>query len=62
MQLDDINSKPHGVKIHRDLIYHFIVTLLYPKPGSEHKKILRLDRFNGSTNRQVKLNDKPDKK
>ena len=49
MQLSDLNSKPHGGKILRDLIDCAIGVRFYPTLGSEDYKILRLGRFHGST-------------
>ena len=49
MQLADLNSKPHGGKILRDLIDHKIGVRFYLTPGSEHYRILRLNNFHAST-------------
>ena len=49
MKLSDLNSNPHGVKSLRDLINFKIGFLFYPTPGSEHYKLLQLDRFHGYT-------------
>ena len=49
MQLADLNSKPHGGKILRDLIYRVIGVCFYPPPVSEYHKILLLDRFHGTS-------------
>ena len=49
MQLSDIDSKTHGRKSLRDIIDRVIGVRLYPPPGSEHYKLLRLDKFHGST-------------
>ena len=53
-QLADINYKPYGGKIFRYLIDRMIGARFYPHPGSEHYKILHLDRFHVSTH----INDK----
>ena len=53
MQLVDINYKHHGGKSLRDIIDRSIVFRFYPPPGSDHYKLLPLDRFHGSTHRQA---------
>ena len=50
MQLADLKSKPHGVKSLRYLINRDIGFYLYPPPGSEHYKYLKLDQFHGTSN------------
>ena len=53
MQLSDLNSKPHGGKILRDIADRAIGVRFYSTPGLEHYKPLRLDRFCGSTHINV---------
>ena len=62
MQLADINSMPHGEKNLIDIIDRSIVVLLYPPPGSEHYKLLCLNRFRLSTHHQTPSHDKHSKK
>ena len=62
MQLADLNSKPCGVKRHRDIIDRAIGINLYPPTESEHYKLLRLNKFHGSTYHQTPYNDKHRKK
>ena len=47
IQLANLNSKPRGGKIPRDILYHAIGFRFYPPPGSEHYKVLQLDQFYG---------------
>ena len=58
MQLANLNSKFHGVKILRDIIDCAIGVRFYPPPGSEYYKLICLDRFHGSTCHQTPSNDK----
>ena len=57
MQLSDLDSKPRGGKILRDIIYRAIVFRVYSPPVSEHYTIHCLDKFLGSTH----INDKHSK-
>ena len=50
MQLDDLNSKPHGGKGLQDIINPAIGVCVYPPPGSKQYTLLILDKFHGSTN------------
>ena len=47
MQHSDLNSKPHGRIILRDLIDRAIGSCFYPPTGSEHYKLIQLDQFHG---------------
>ena len=58
IQLADINSKTCGVKGLIDIIDRAIGFRFYPPPVSEHYKLLRLNRFYGSTHHQISLHDK----
>ena len=49
MQLSDLNSNPHGRKSLRDIIYHAIGVHFYPPPGSEHYKLIFLEKFHGTS-------------
>ena len=49
MQHADLNSKPHGGKILRNIIDHAIDAQLYTPPGSLNYEILRLVQFHGPT-------------
>ena len=49
MQISDLNSKPHGGKSLRDIIYRAIGVCLYPPPVSYYYKLLCIYRFRGST-------------
>ena len=49
MQRADLNSKPHGGKILRDIIDRAIGFLFYLPTVSEHYKLLFLDKIKGST-------------
>ena len=53
IQLADLNSKPHGGKILRDIADRAIGVRFYSTPGLKHYKPLRLDRFCGSTHINV---------
>ena len=48
MQPADLKSKPRCGKGLRDLIYRAIGVCFYPPPGSEHYKLIILERFHGS--------------
>ena len=61
MKLTNINSKPHEGKIIKDIIDRTIGVRLYPLHGSEHQKLLHLDRLYGPTQIQVHSHNKPDK-
>ena len=45
MQLADLNSNPHGGKIHIDFIDPSIGTWFYLPPWSEQYKLIQLDQF-----------------
>ena len=62
MQLADPNSKPHGMKSFRDIIYQATGVFLYPPIVSEHYKIICLDSFHLSYHQQAYSHDKPTKK
>ena len=49
MQLSDLNYKPHGGKILRDIVYLAIGSCFYPPPGSEKYELLKLDKFHGTS-------------
>ena len=49
MQLVDLNSKPHGGKSLRNIIYCSIGSHLYPPTRSMHYQLLCLDHFHGPT-------------
>ena len=49
IQLSDLRSKPHGVQSLRDIIDREVGVRLYSPPGSEHYKLLFLNRFHKST-------------
>ena len=53
MHLFDLKFKPHGRKSLRNVIDRTTGVLLYSPPGSEHYKLLHLDRFHGSTCHQT---------
>ena len=57
MQFADLNYKPHGGKICRDIIYRVIVVYLYPPTRSENYKLLHLDSYHGSIRHQTPSND-----
>ena len=61
MQLADIKSNPRGGKILIDISDRAIGVRVYPPSGSEHYKLLRLDRLHGSTCHQKPLHDKHSK-
>ena len=62
MQLRYINLKPHGVKSLMDLIEWAIGVQFYSPQGSEHYKLLCLDKFYDSTHGQTFSHDKQAKK
>ena len=49
MKLAYLNSEPHGVQSLRDIIDREVGVRLYSPPGSEHYKLLFLNRFHKST-------------
>ena len=60
MKLADINSKPHGGKILRDLIERLIVYRFYPPTGLKIYKLFLLDQFHGPSHindNHMKKND-----
>ena len=54
----DLNSKPHGGQILRDIIDCAIGARFYPPSGSTHHKLLHLDQFHKYTHRQMPSNGK----
>ena len=50
MQLSDLNSKLHGRKSLSYIINGTIGVYFVPKPGSEHYKLLLLNRLHESNN------------
>ena len=58
MPLADLNSNPHGGKSLRNIIDHATGSQFYPTSGSEHCKLLCLNRFHGThINDQQSNND-----
>ena len=49
MQLADLNYKPHGVKILRNIIDCAIGVRFYPPPGSLHYQKLSISQFHEPT-------------
>ena len=49
MQLAELNSKPHGGNILRNIIDPSIGVQLYPPPGSLHYQQLRIGQFHEPT-------------
>ena len=62
LQLDDLNSKPHGGPILRDLINRKIGARLYPPPGSIYHPLPCLENFYGPTHHETNSHDKSNTK
>ena len=56
MKMADLNSKPHGVQILRDLVDQAMGDRFYHPSVSAYHKLLRLDKFHNSTHRQIPSN------
>ena len=59
IKLAELNYKNHGGKSLRDLVDCAVGECFYNPPGSDHHKLICIDRFHITTPRQVHSRDKP---